>query len=419
MQHIFEQFAQYQVVSTKQYIENLNEMGVDQGKTIYLEDISFSNTYSIDEMITESQMTTNKIIDSDPCYIMYTSGSTGIPKGVVISQRGVIDYIEWAISCLMIDEKEVIGNQSPLYFDNSTLDIYLSWATGATLHLIPEELFTFPAQLIEYLEKRKITFIFFIPSVLVNVSKLKLLSPNRLPMLKKIIFAGEVMPTKHLAYWQKNLQDRLYVNLYGPTEITVDCTYFIVDRIYQPHESLPIGFPRHNMSISILNDKGHPVKAGEKGELCVRGSSLALGYWNDRKKTKRAFVQNPFQKNYIAQIYRTGDICYQNERGEIIFVGRKDSQIKHMGYRIELGEIEAAAKVLPEIDNCYALYNEEKQEITFFYEGNRDISVDEFRKLLSQYLPHYMVPKKIYYLESLPISPNGKIDRIALKEEFF
>jgi amino acid adenylation domain-containing protein len=353
----------------------------------------------------------------DPCYVMHTSGSTGVPKGVVIPHQGVIDYIEWAIPCLKVDENDIIGNQAPLYFDNSTLDIYLSWSTGAKLNLIPEGLFAFPVKLIEYMEEKKLTFIFFVPSVLVNVSKMNLLRPDRLPALNKIIFAGEVMPTKHLAYWQENLHERVFVNLYGPTEITVDCTYFIVDRKFEPHESLPIGFPCHNSGVIILNDNDFLAENGGQGELCVRGSSLALGYWNDDEKSNKVFVQNPLQKNYFDRIYRTGDIVYQNERGEIIYVGRKDSQIKHMGNRIELGEIETAAMTIPDIDNCCALYNAVKQEITFFYEGKDEISIVEFKRSLKQFLPDYMIPRKILRKDSLPMNPNGKIDRKALKNE--
>jgi amino acid adenylation domain-containing protein len=418
LQNIIEHLCPLRVVSLRRYREDLKELLIQEDKIISLEDIlSCNDDYSIEKVIENSRKITNRIIDMDPCYVIHTSGSTGVPKGAVISHRGVIDYIEWAIQTLKVNENEIIGNQSPLFFDNSTLDIYLCWATGSELHLISEGLFIFPIKLIEYLEKYKISFIFFVPSVLVNIAKMKLLSPMRLPKLKKVIFAGEVMPTKHLTYWQENLPDRLYINLYGPTEITVDCTYFIVDRKYEPYENLPIGFPCNNSDILILNEKNLPAEAGEQGELCVRGSSLALGYWNDDAKTEQVFTQNPLQKNYFDRIYRTGDIVYKNERGEIIFVGRKDSQIKHMGYRIELGEIESAIMALHKADKCCVLYNEQKQEIAAFYEAKEEIAISEFNRNLVKLLPKYMLPRKFYYLEKLPINPNGKIDRKVLQDK--
>jgi len=420
LRSILDNLTPYRIVSTRQYQKDLEELAVRQQTIVFLDNIPpHDGTLSLDEMVAKSRTLTDRIIDTDPCYVMHTSGSTGIPKGVVVPHRGIIDYIDWAIQCLKVDEYEIIGSQAPLYFDNSTLDIYLSWATGAELHLIPENLFVFPAKLIEYLEKHSISFFFFVPSVLVNIAKLNLLSPDRLPALKKVIFAGEVMPTKHLAYWQDNLPDKLYVNLYGPTEITVDCTYFIVDRKYEPQESLPIGFPCHNSGVLILNEKDSLAGVGEQGELCVRGSSLALGYWNDEEKTKEVFLQNPLNNNYRDPVYRTGDLVYQNERGEIIFVGRKDSQIKHMGNRIELGEVETAAMTMPLIDSCCVLYNQEKQEITLFYEGKHEVPISEFKTSLAENLPNYMLPRRVHHLESLPVNPSGKIDRRVLQDEFF
>jgi len=420
LKQIIKQFDHYKIVSGKEFLNDLRELSVSNHKVICVEDSELSEPYarpSLDAMIEKTQLITNQIIDLDPCYIMYTSGSTGIPKGVVIPHRGVIDYIEWAISLLGVDENEIIGNQAPFLFDNSTLDIYLSWATGAKLCLIPEETFLFPVDIIRFLEEHKVTFVFFVPSVLVNISKLKLLSPGSLSSLSKIVFAGEPIPSKHLAYWQENLPGRTFINLYGPTEITVDCTYFIVDRIYLPHETLPIGLPRLNSGILILNEQGIPVSSGEKGELCVRGSSLALGYWKDNEKTRQAFIQNPVQNNFRDLIYHTGDICYKNQKKEIIFVGRKDTQIKHRGYRIELGEIETATKALQDIDDCCAFYNEENQEIYLFYEGKIELSPTEFRTLLSEQLPEYMIPRKFMRVDFLPRTPNGKIDRAALIKE--
>ena len=407
------------IITSRKNICFFDNLSVQHGKLIFIEDIKHDMpTISTESMVAECSRITDKVIDTDPCYIMYTSGSTGVPKGVVITHRGVIDYIEWAISALKVNNSDIIGNQAPFFFDNSTLDIYLCWSTGATLHIIPESFFIFPAKLIDYLEQHKITFVFFVPSILVNISQFNVLSPSRLPLLTKIVFAGEVMPTKHLAYWQTMLPEKTYINLYGPTEITVDCTYFIVDRIYQPDEMLPIGYPCLNSGIIILTDDDRAATIGEKGELCVRGSSLALGYWNDEEKTIQVFTRNPLQSNYFERIYRTGDLVFVNEKGQIIFVGRKDSQIKHMGYRIELGEIERAVESLPFITKCCVLYDQDKKEIALFYESRKSISPSILRNDLSALIPNYMLPRRFFHYERLPVNPNGKIDRVSLMNMF-
>src|SRR5574344_236283 len=321
-----------------------------------------------------------KLIDTDPVYSIFTSGSTGTPKGVVITHRGVIDYIGWIIDTFNIESNTVIGNQAPFYFDNSTLDIYLMYATGATLNIIPEEYFIFPARLIDYLNKEKISFIFWVPSVLINVANFKIFE-SKVPMfLKDVFFAGEVMPNKHLNYWRKYLPECRYANLYGPTEITVDCTYYIVDRLFSDDEPLPIGIACRNSGVIILNDDNCEVKINEIGELCVRGSSLALGYYNDWSKTDKSFVQNPLSTHYRDVIYRTGDLVYINTRGEIIYSGRKDSQIKHNGYRIELGEIETAVLGSHLVDNCCVVYDFINRAVVLYYQSNSDLNMADFRR---------------------------------------
>lgn len=405
------------VITQKIYKNRIQELIKEPEKIIFLDDICWDRQgTSIQQLIDKCVATTNRIIDVDPCYIMYTSGSTGAPKGVVISHRGVIDYIQWAQKIFPLTENDIIGNQSPLFFDNSTLDIYLSWATGATLHLIPERLFIFPIRLMEHLEQKKVTFIFFVPSVLASFTRKGVLTEGRLPDLKIIAFAGEVMSTKHLGTWQTKLPNKMYVNLYGPTEITVDCTYFIVDRIYGPDETLPIGYPCLNSEILILDENDKPVSFGEKGELCVRGSSLALGYWNEQEKAGNVFMQNPIHNYYEDRIYKTGDIVIQHKNKPIQFVGRKDSQIKHLGYRIELGEIEQATNSLPYISCCCVIYNQNKREITLYYESEKEVPASEIINDLSRIIPSYMMPKKFHHYKMLPLNPSGKVDRKALAE---
>jgi|SRR5574344_97511 len=356
-------------------------------------------------------------IDTDPVYSIFTSGSTGTPKGVVVSHRGVIDYIDWAINTFHIDSTTIIGNQAPFYFDNSTLDIYLMYATGATLNIIPETCFAFPAKLIDYLNENKITFVFWVPFVLVNVANLDILAAKKPEYLKDVFFAGEVMPNKHLNYWRKYLPKCRYANLYGPTEITVDCTYYLVDREFSDDEPLPIGVPCRNSDVLILVDRRRRANFGEHGELCVRGSSLALGYYNNFEKTKDAFIQNPLNSHYPERIYCTGDIVYTNDRGEIMYVGRIDSQIKHNGYRIELGEIETAVLGCKLVKNCCVVYDSVNKKIVMFYESNEELNMGNFRQAILSKIPKYMLPSAYHRVEKMNINANGKIDRLYYKNQ--
>jgi len=247
-----------------------------------------------------------------------------------------------------------------------------------------------------------------------NVANYRILDSVAPQSLRKILFAGEVMPTKTLNYWRGKYPRALFSNLYGPTEITVDCTYYTVDRDFNDEEALPIGFPCRNTNILILNEKNEPAKTDEAGELCVRGSSLALGYWNNPEKTVSVFVQNPLNPHYPELIYRTGDLVSRNSRGEIMFIGRKDFQIKHLGYRIELGEIEHAVFQVDGIRNSCVAYNQNKKEIALFFESDQDLSPAFIRERMSTRLPKYMLPTSFHRLDKIPLTSNGKIDRQKL-----
>jgi D-alanine--poly(phosphoribitol) ligase subunit 1 len=354
------------------------------------------------------------VIDTDPVYCIYTSGSTGDPKGVLISHRGVMDYISWAVETYPVDNHSRIANQAPFHFDNSTLDIYLMLCTGACLYLVPESYFSFPARLLDYLHQNRITFIFWVPSVLLNISNLDILKNRNLPDLKLVLFAGEVMPTKCLNHWRRHLPRALFSNLYGPTEITVDCTFYIVNREFSDAEPLPIGVPCRNTGILLLNENNQLVRDEEIGELCVRGSGLALGYWNAPDKTNASFTQNPLNNSYPELIYRTGDLAKYNEHGELIFIGRKDSQIKHLGHRIELGEIETACCSIIGISSCCVLY-ENSQIICFYVSACSKLEESEIRIQLAKLLPQYMIPHLFHRIDRMPLNANGKIDRLALK----
>ena len=352
-------------------------------------------------------------IDTDPLYIINTSGSTGTPKGVAISHKSAINYIEWACETFNFKDDLKIASQAPFIFDNSVLDIYLMLKTGSTLFLIPQELFTFPIKVVEYLEKNEINFIFWVPSVMANIAALALLRGVNLS-LEFIIFAGEVMPVKTMNYFKSRFKNAVLANLYGPTETTVDCAYYVVDRDFSDEESLPIGYPCKNTDVFLLDENNAPVTAQNTlGELCVRGASLALGYYNDSVKTASAFTQNPLNLAYPERIYRTGDLAYYNERGELMYKGRKDFQIKHMGYRIELGEIETAALSLGGVDSACALYD---GAIVLIYTSQTAVSQREILLNLGKILPKYMLPTRFVMLDEMPLNVNGKIDRNKLKE---
>ena len=354
-------------------------------------------------------------IDTDLLYVLFTSGSTGVPKGVTINHRAVIDYIDWVTETFAITEKDSFGNQAPFYFDNSILDIYSTLKTGATTYIIPKTLFAQPVPLLEYLKEKKINTIFWVPSALIVVAKLKAFKNVDLSdTLRRVLFCGEVMPNKQLNVWRKFLPDVQYANLYGPTEITDACTYYIVDREFSNEEPLPIGFPMPNTDILVLNEKNEPVTGEEPGELCVRGTSLSMGYYKNPEKTREAFVQNPLNQAVPELIYRTGDVVKYNERGEIIYLSRKDFQIKHMGHRIELGEIETAVSSLPEISLNCCLYDEKRQKIVLFIEEELDKAY--INEKISHLVPEYMLPNKVVRVEKMPMNANGKIDRVKLKE---
>jgi len=357
------------------------------------------------------------VIDTDPLCIINTSGSTGTPKGVALSHRGTIDFMDWCFERLKLDGAERIGSLSPFFFDIYTLELIFCLAKGATLVIIPDQMSVFPAKLMEFLTQHAVSFLFWVPSIMVNISAQGLLDHFDLPALRTVFFAGEVFPMKHLNRWRRALPGATFVNLYGPIEITVDCTYYVLDRDFTDDDVLPIGFPCRNTDVLILNERDQFCQTGETGELCVRGSSLALGYWNDPEKTAKAFCQNPLNRHYPEWIYRTGDLVYRNDRGEIMLVGRKDFQIKHMGYRIELPEIEHQVLRIPGIANACVLYEQENKEITLFYEAAApDLTPAVIRQELSKVFPKYMLPTAFHLMPSLPRNPNGKIDRNGLME---
>ena len=356
-------------------------------------------------------------LDIDPLYAIFTSGSTGIPKGVLVSHRSVIDFMEEFVDIFGITDKDVIGNQAPFDFDVSVKDIYSTLKTGATMQIIPKKMFSFPTKLLDYLDEREITTLIWAVSALCIVTTLKGLEYKVPQKVNKIIFSGEVMPIKHLNEWKKYLPDALYANVYGPTEITCNCTYYIVDREFQPGESLPIGQPFSNEKVFLLDEGNQLVReAGKKGEICVSGTALSLGYYRNPGQTKKVFVQNPLNEKYLERIYRTGDMAYYGHDGYLYFASRKDFQIKHMGHRIELGEIELAMEMAEGIRRACCTYDEPENKIIAFYEGEAEKR--QIVRALGKKLPAYMIPNVWVKLDQLPITKNGKIDRKKMLKEY-
>lgn len=356
-------------------------------------------------------------LDIDPLYAIFTSGSTGIPKGVLVSHRSVIDFMEEFVEIFEITDKDVIGNQAPFDFDVSVKDIYSTLKTGATMQIIPKKLFSFPTKLLDYLDEREITTLIWAVSALCIVTTLKGLEYKVPQKVNKIIFSGEVMPIKHLNEWKKYLPDALYANVYGPTEITCNCTYYIVDREFQPGESLPIGQPFPNEKVFLLDEENQLVReAGKKGEICVSGTALSLGYYRNPEQTEKVFVQNPLNEKYLERIYRTGDMAYYGHDGYLYFASRKDFQIKHMGHRIELGEIELAMELAEGIRRACCTYDESENKIVTFYEGEAEKR--QIVRALGKKLPAYMIPNVWVKLDRLPITKNGKIDRKKMLKEY-
>lgn len=358
-----------------------------------------------------------QMIDTDPVYSIFTSGSTGVPKGVVVAQRGMVDLAEWLVNTFEFTEQDALGNQTPFYFDGSVKDICICLKSGATLNVIGKKYFTFPKLIIPFLNDRKITAILWATSAIVLVGNSDILSVNLPEHLRLVTFAGEAMPAKQLKVWMNKLPNTKFVNLYGPTEITVDCTYYEVEREFGDDEFIPIGKACQNKGILVFNDDNKLVKVGETGELCVRGTGVALGYYNNKAKTEEVFVQNPLHDLYDDKIYRTGDLVRYNDYGEIEFVSRKDFQIKHKGNRIEMGEIEVAVNSIPNITNAACIFDQPNDKIVLYYTTSDGCEIDIINSVKDK-IPVYMFPEVINHLKVMPYNMNGKIDRIELKKMY-
>ncbi len=353
------------------------------------------------------------IVDTDPAYVLFTSGSTGVPKGVTVSHRAVIDFIETFVETFGLRPDDVVGNQAPFDFDVSVKDIYGSLAAGAELVVLPRRLFSAPAELVDALAVGRVTVLIWAVAALCLLSRLHGLDRASLGAVRLVMFSGEVMPLVHLRRWMGCLPLARFVNLYGPTEVTCNCLYHVLDRERSYEGGIPLGAPFPNRRVLLLDDRGRRVtRPGEVGELYVGGASVALGYLGDEERTRASFVRDPRRPVAPGILYRTGDLARVGEGGELFFCGRADNQIKHLGHRMELEEIDAAFERQPGVMRCRCAYDARRARICAFFEG--EARVPNLRAAVAREIPAALVPARIVRVDDMPLTKNGKVDRARL-----
>lgn len=385
-------------------------LGIYHTKNIfedYALQYDYNHDYGCDDEALEAIRA--KMIDADPVYVLFTSGTTGEPKGVVISNFMLVDLQDWLEKTLKINENDRLANQTPLFFDASLKELCLFTKTGATLYLMDTKDFLFPVKVVEYLNENKITAILWSVSALNILANSNVFDIDKPKYLRLVTFAGEQMSAQKLNIWRKAI-DAEYFNLYGPTEATCDSCYYKVDRDFQDDEIIPIGKACENMEVMILDGD----KEADEGELVIRGRGVSYGYYNKLDQTEKAFVQNPLNKAYREIVYRSGDFVRRNNFGEIEFLARKDNQVKVFGHRIELDEIERQVYAMG-IHEASAVFDKENEIIILFYSG-KEFSRKEFKDFILERLPKYMLPSKFVHMDALPKTQNTKIDKKRLLE---
>jgi amino acid adenylation domain-containing protein len=359
----------------------------------------------------------------DPAHILFTSGSTGTPKGVVITHSNVIHIIEWAVEYFGIDASDRVSGHFPLHFDVSFFDIFATAAAGAELHLVPPDLVVLPNKLADFIRRSELTQWFSVPSVLAYMARFNVVGFDDFPSLKRVLWAGEVLPTPVLMHWMKRLPHACFTNLYGPTETTIVSSYHTMPGCPDdPQAAIPIGAACGGEELLVLDESLEPVRAGETGDLYIGGVGLASGYWGDPERTSLAFVPHPHRPS--ERIYKTGDLGRIGDDGLVYFLGRSDSQIKSRGYRIELGEIEAALNTIAGVQQAAVVplntIGFEGAVICCAYvpasaTGPTPVTL---RRELSTLVPSYMLPARWLAFEQLPTNANGKIDRRRITDVF-
>lgn len=389
--------------------------------------ISFSSLVDreLNDADTDSlQKLKKQTVDTDLMYLLFTSGSTGDPKGVAVMHRSVVDYIEAFLDEVKLSSDDVAGNQTPFYADMSLKDLMVLY-TGGTLVIIPQRFFMTPKKLLEYLDNNNVTTIMWVPTAYRLISQFDGLKRIKPSSLKRFVFSGESMPFPVFEYWLEHypLSSSIYIQQYGPTEITGACTSHVITEEDVKKKILPIGRPFHNTGILLVDEKQHIVydsrydtdhTAGAEGEILVFGSCLAAGYYNNNSESRAAFIQNPNINTHSSIAYRTGDLGRTGENGELIFISRIDYQVKHGGKRIELGEIECAADQTEGLKACCCVHDDENDELILYFTG--EVPEKAIKEKLMALIPKYMIPTKYVKLDELPMLPNGKLDRKSLKE---
>lgn len=352
-----------------------------------------------------------------PLYLIYTSGSTGRPKGVLKSHGAMASYLAAFAARFGLTGEEIIGNQNPFFFDAAAKDLYYMACLGATLEVIPSEKFIFPVRLLEYLNQRRISYICWVPTALAIVTQLNTFRQVLPETLRHVFFVGEPFPIKQLHKWLSTLPELHYVNLYGSSELAGVCCAYEIPAGTLP-QTLPMGKPLPNCRVFLRGEEGFVTEPGVLGEVWIVSPALALEYWGDPEKTAAVFTEETLPDGTRARVLRSGDLAEYTAEGDLVFVSRKDFQIKHMGRRIELGEIETAADSLPQIARCCCLYNDAKKRIELFCQLNEGSAAEgkELQSLLRPLLSDYMLPAKVHVLDQLPLNPNGKLHRQALRE---
>jgi D-alanine--poly(phosphoribitol) ligase subunit 1 len=363
---------------------------------------------------------TARVTGTDPAYLMFTSGSTGIPKGAMIAHQSVLNLISWSQAEFAISPNDVLTNVNPLYFDNSVFDFYSALFSGAALAPVPRDIVKQPDKLVSMVQALGCTLWFSVPSMLIYLMTMKQLSADSWPAMRCLVFGGEGYPKSEL----KKLfglfgQRAKFVNVYGPTECTCICSAYPITEadLAGPPGLPPLGCIAPNFEYLILDDDDRRAARGDVGELCLLGPQVGLGYCNDPERTAASFVQNPLNKAIHERMYRSGDLVREGDNGLLWFVGRKDNQIKHMGYRIELEDIEAALNGLPYVIQSAAVYKRVRDQhgrIVAFISSAEAMDEQRVRADLRACLPDYMIPGRVIVLRELPKNANGKIDRREL-----